>query len=247
MSTPPPAFVLVHGAWGGGWVWQRVVGPLRDAGYEVHTVTLTGDGERAHLRHPDIDLQTHIADVLGLVEMEELERVILVGHSYGGMVITGAAAALQETHPGVLAGLIYVDAMVPRPGEGWGVSHPPEVAAARLAAAAEHDNALPAPDAAEGFALSAEDAAWLNRRHVPHPFGMYRQPLHYDAALLDAVPRLFIDCTDPAYPTIAPVRELVRQEPGWEVVEISTGHFPMVTTPDELVGHLRAAAERLPT
>ncbi|RUA26095.1 MAG: alpha/beta hydrolase [Actinobacteria bacterium] len=245
MSSSVPTLVLVHGAWGGGWVWRRVLTPLREAGFEVHTVTLTGDGDRAHLRRPDIDLHTHIADVVGLVEMEELEKVVLVGHSYGGMVITGAAVELQQRHPGTLAGLVYVDAMFPRPGEGWGVSHSPEIAAARIAAAAQHGIALPAPDAEEGFALSAEDAKWLNRRHVPHPFGMYRQAYDYDAALLESVPRLFVDCTDPAYPTIAPIRELVRQEPGWEVVEIATGHFPMVTTPIELVAHVRGFAETL--
>ena len=131
MSSSAPTLVLVHGAWGGGWVWRRVLAPLRDAGFEVHTVTLTGDGERAHLRRPDIDLHTHIADVIGLVEMEELENVVLVGHSYGGMVITGAAVELQQRHPGVLSGLVYVDAMFPRPGDGWGVAHSPEVASAR--------------------------------------------------------------------------------------------------------------------
>ena len=100
MSSSAPTLVLVHGAWGGGWVWRRVLAPLREAGFEVHTVTLTGDGDRAHLRRPEIDLHTHIADVLGLIEMEELERVVLVGHSYGGMVVTGAAVELQQQHPG---------------------------------------------------------------------------------------------------------------------------------------------------
>lgn len=229
-----PALVLVHGAWGGAWVWRRVLGPLRDAGYEVHAVTLTGDGDRAHLRRPDIGLQDHIADVVALIEAEELDEVVLVGHSYGGMVITGAAAALQSAHPGRLRGLVYVDAMVPLPGEGWGVAHSPEIAAARIAAAAEHDNALPPPDPAEGFDLTQDDAAWLRRRHVLHPFGMYREPLHYDAALLASVPRLFIDCVQPPYPTIDPVRRLVREQPGWQVVELDTGHFPMVTRPAEL-------------
>ena len=89
-----PAIVLVHGAWGGAWIWQRVLGPLRAARHAVHAVTLTGDGERAHLRTPGISLQTHVADVLGLVEAEELHGIVLVGHSYGGMVITGAAGRL---------------------------------------------------------------------------------------------------------------------------------------------------------
>lgn len=235
-----PAIVLVHGAWGGAWIWRRVLAPLRAAGHEVHAVTLTGDGERAHLRTPDISLQTHIDDVLGLVEAEELRDLVLVGHSYGGMVITGAAAAL---HPRVRS-LVYVDAMVPLPGEGWGDAHPPEIVAARRAAAAAHGNALPPPDPASGFALSAADADWLRRRHVPHPFGMYRVPLHYDGARVEALPRLFIDCNQPAYPTIDAMRQRVRQQPGWEVTEIATGHFPMLTTPEALTQQLLGFAQR---
>lgn len=242
MSDVTPAFVLVHGAWGGAWVWRRVLNPLRTAGHEVHAVTLTGDGERAHLRRPDISLQTHIDDVLGLIEAEELDRVIIVGHSYGGMVVTGAAAALQADRPGRVSGLVYVDAMVPLPGEGWGVGHPPEVAAARLAAAAENDNALPPPDPEVGFGLDAADAAWLRRRHVPHPFGMYRKPLDYDRTLLEALPKLFVDCPSPAYPTIDAMRHRVRETPGWQVVEIATGHFPMLSEPEALVRNLLAFA-----
>lgn len=246
MSDSKPALVLVHGAWGGAWVWRRVLGPLREAGHEVHAVTLTGDGERAHLRRPDIDLHTHIADVVGLVDAEELDDIVLVGHSYGGMVITGAAAALEDAAPGRVAGMAYVDAMVPLPGEGWGVGHSPEIAAARIAAAAEHDNALPPPDPEEGFGLNAEDAAWLRRRHVMHPFGMYRQPLEYDAGALQSIPRLFVDCSQPAYPTINPIRQRVRELPGWQVAEIATGHFPMVGEPRALVAHLLSFTEGLP-
>ncbi len=110
MSTSKPALVLVHGAWGGAWVWRRVLAPLRAAGHEVYAVTLTGDGERAHLRRPDISLQLHIDDVLGLVEAEELNDLVLVGHSYGGMVITGAAAALRSRDPRRVRSLVYVGA-----------------------------------------------------------------------------------------------------------------------------------------
>ncbi|MCU0920830.1 MAG: alpha/beta hydrolase [Burkholderiaceae bacterium] len=241
-STKPP-LVLVHGAWGGGWVWRRVLAPLRAAGHEVHALTLTGDGERAHLRTPDIGLQTHIDDVLGLVLAEELQDAVLVGHSYGGMVITGAAAALLAREPARVRSLVYVDAMVPMPGEGWGDTHPPEVVAARRAAAAAHGNALPPPDPRD-FGLDGDDADWLRRRHVPHPFGMYRVPLHYDGALVESLPRLFIDCTQPAYPTIDAMRRRVRQQPGWQVVEMACGHFPMLQQPEALVRHVLGFAAR---
>lgn len=231
MST----YVLVHGAWGGAWIWRRVIGPLRAAGHEVHAVTLTGDGERAHLRRPDISLPDHIADVVGLVEAEELADIVLVGHSYGGMVITGAADALGAR----IKQLVYVDAMVPVPGEGWGQGHPPEIVQARMALAAQHDNALPPPDPKD-FQIDGADREWLLRRQVPHPFGMYRVPLPFDGARWAALPRLFIDCNAPAYPTIDAMRVRVRQQPGWRIVEMATGHFPMVTMPQELAAHLLA-------
>jgi len=238
---PRPPIVLVHGAWGGAWIWRRVLAPLRTAGHEVHAVTLTGDGERAHLRRPDIGLRTHVADVVGLVEAEELRDIVLVGHSYGGMVITGAADALMERDRGLLRRLIYVDAMVPLPGESWGAHHSPEVAASRLALAQANDNALPPPDP-DGFGLVGPDRDWLLRRQVPHPFGPYREPLAYDGARMATVPRSFIDCNAPAYPTIEPMRRRVRELPGWRVHVLPTGHCPMVSMPEAFTGLLLSEA-----
>lgn len=227
--------VLVHGAWGGAWVWRRVLAPLRAAGREVHAVTLTGDGERAHLRHAGIDLFTHIHDVLGLIDAEELGAITLVGHSYAGQVITGVADRLMQRAPGgaVVRQLVYVDAMVPLPGEGWGTLHPPQVVAARRAAAAAHDNALPPVDPVH-FGLDDADRDWLLRRHVPHPFGAYQQPLHFDFDRWAALPRCFLDCTQPAYATINEARQRVRGQSGWRLEEMATGHFPMLTRPEEL-------------
>ena len=236
MSLAP--IVLVHGAWGGAWIWRRVLAPLRAAGHEVHAVTLTGDGDRAHLRRRDITLQTHVQDVVALVQAEELTNVVLVGHSYGGQVVTGAADQLLAARPGAVGRLIYVDAMVPVPGEGWGETHSAEVVASRTALATAHDFALPPPAAGNGFGLSAEDAAWLDRRHVPHPFGPYREPLPFDGARWAQLPRAFIDCKQPAYPTIAAMRERVRRMPGFEVFEMATGHFPMVSQPQQLTALL---------
>jgi len=245
-TTGKPPILLVHGAWGGAWIWRRVLAPLRAAGHEVHAVTLTGDGERAHHRRPDIGMATHVADVVGLAEAEELDRFVLVGHSYGGAVITLAADRLLGRAAGRPGALVYVDAMVPRPGESWSSTHAPEIQAQRLATAALHDNALPPPDAT-GFALEAADAAWLARRHVPHPFGMYREPMHYDAERWARLPRWFIDCTEPAYPTIAAMRRRVREQAGWQVREMKTGHFPMVSQPQALVALILEAAGAIAT
>ena len=239
MSRPP--IVLVHGAWGGAWIWRRVLGPLRSAGHEVHAATLTGDGERAHLLDPGIRLATHVADVVGLVQAEELSDVVLVGHSYGGMVVTGAADRLLQQQPRAVRHIVYIDAMVPLPGEGWGDQHSPEVVAARTAAALANNHALPPPDPAD-FGITGPDRDWLLRRQVAHPFGPYRDPLHFDGERWAALPRSFIDCVRPAYPTIAAMRQRVRSLPGFRVLEMQTGHCPMVSEPAALVQHLLAAA-----
>ena len=247
MKSP---IVLVHGAWGGAWIWRRVLAPLRAAGHEVHAVTLTGDGERAHLLAPTITLRTHIDDVLGLVRSEELRSVVLVGHSYGGLVITGVADALLAQGDGLLRGLAFVDAQVPLPGESWSSLHSAETAAQRTATAAQHGGALPAPDPLD-FGVTGAERDWLLRRQVPHPFGPYREALPYDAARLARVPRHYLACTAPPLETVLPhharVRSLaedarVRAMAGWRYDELATGHCPMVTAPEALVAWLLAAS-----
>jgi pimeloyl-ACP methyl ester carboxylesterase len=230
MST----FVLVHGAWGGAWIWRRVLGPLRAAGHEVHAPTLTGVGERAHLRRPEIDLATHVADVLGLVQAEELGEIVLVGHSYGGIVITAAADALLAANERAIERLVYVDAQVPLPGESWSSLHPPEVQAQRRATAAAHDGALPPPDPG-AYGLEGADRDWLLRRQLSHPFGAYDEVLQHDEARLARVPRCYLACTTPAFATVLPHHERVRHWPGWQVIEMATGHCPMVSAPQALV------------
>jgi pimeloyl-ACP methyl ester carboxylesterase len=232
--------VLVHGAWGGAWIWRRVLAPLRAAGHEVHAVTLTGDGERAHLRTPAITLRTHIDDVLGLVQSEELSRVVLVGHSYGGMCITGAADALLAQGGGLLQGLVYVDAQVPLPGESWSSLHSAQTAAEREAQALAHGGALPPPDP-EAFGVGGADRDWLLRRQVPHPFGPYRDRLDYDAARLASVPRHYLACVAPSLATVLPHHARVRAMPGWQMQTMATGHCPMVTAPQETVAWLLQA------
>jgi len=225
------SIVLVHGSWHGAWCWCRVLPLLRSAGVDSHAVTLTGVGERAHLMAPTIDLHTHIQDVIGLIEAEELQRVVLVGHSYAGMVITGVADRLQAEQPGLLAHLVYLDAALPYPGDSWSSHHSAETKQARIAASQSSGGlSFPPPDASL-FGLSGADRDWVNRRQTPQPFRLYQQPLDFEAQRVAAIPRTFIDCTRPALATIAPSRVRVRSEPGWKVVEMATGHDPMVSEP----------------
>ena len=234
-------FVLVHGAWHGGWCWQRVVQPLQAQGHRVHAVTLTGLGERAHLLSSLITLETHIADVAGVIEAEELQDVVLAVHSYAGMIGT----AIADRMPQRLRHLVYVDAVVPRPGESWSGTHAGPTREARLAAAqASPDFSFPAPDPAV-FGLTAEDHAWVRRRQTPHPGHTYQAPLQFDPVRVASVPRTFVDCIQPRLGTIDSIRPRVRDRNFWNgawvggggmrIVELPTGHDPMVSAPGELM------------
>lgn len=243
-SAPPVAglsemaIVLVHGAWHGAWCWGRVLPLLRAGGIDAHAVTLTGLGERAHLLSREVDLHTHIQDVVGLIESEELKQVLLVGHSYAGMVITGVAHRLEGERPGLLRRLVYLDAALPYPGDSWSTHHSDETRNARVEASkASGGLSLPPPDSAL-FGLDGADREWVNRRQTPQPFRLYQQPLDFDAARVARIHRTFIDCTSPALATIAPSRQRVRSEPGWQVLEMATGHDPMVSAPQELAALL---------
>lgn len=234
-------FVLVHGAWHGGWCWQRVAAPLQAQGHRVHAVTLTGLGDRAHLLSPLITLETHISDVMATIEAEELQDVVLAVHSYAGMLGT----AVADRMPRRLKHLVYVDAVVPKPGESWSSTHASATREQRLAAAqASDDYSFPAPDPSV-FGLGAQDHAWVKRRQTPHPGHTYQAPLAFEPARVAQVARTFVDCTRPALATIDVIRQRVRDPKYWDgawlggagmrVVELATGHDPMVSAPQELV------------
>jgi hypothetical protein len=153
-------------------------------------------------------------------------------------VVTGAADRLGEA----VGALVYVDGVVPSPGECWSTRNSSQVQADRRAAIAA-TGTLPPPPAAV-FGLTGADAAWVDRRQTPQPGGVYDDPLNFDAGRWAARPRTFVDCTSPALPTIDPSRQRVRSEPGWEVVELATGHDPMVSAPGDLADVLLRVAAR---
>ena len=233
-------FVLVHGAWHGGWCWRHVVQALGAAGHRAHAVTLTGLGERMHLMSPAITLETHITDVLDAIEMEEMDDVILAVHSYAGMIGT----AVADRRPQRLRHLVYVDAVVPQPGESWSSTHTAATREARLAAAAgSPDFSMPPPDPAV-FGLVGEQHAWCARRQRPHPGHTYQATLDFDPQRVAAVPRTFVSCIQPALATIDAIRPRVADDAFWggawragggmRVVELKTGHDPMISAPQDL-------------
>ena len=237
-------FLLVHGAWHGAWCWRDVLPALVRSGHRAHAVTLTGLGERAHLLHAGIDLQTHVTDVRQAIETEELHDVVLVGHSYAGMLVT----AIADQMPGRLAHLVYLDAVVPKPGESWSSTHAPATRKARLdAARASPLFAFPPPDPSV-FGLGGDNHAWVLRRQTPHPGHTYEEALDFDVRRVAGVPRTFVNCTAPALATIDAIRPRVVSAafwdgawlPGSRVVGLATGHDPMISAPAELVDILAA-------
>ena len=239
-------FVLVHGAWHGGWCWQRVTTALQQDGHRVHAVTLTGLGERAHLLSPAITLDTHIDDVISAIEVEELHDVVLAVHSYAGMIGTAVADRLGKH----LKHLVYVDAVLPQPGESWSSTQSAATQQQRLAAAATTTRfSFPPPDP-EVFGLTGADHAWVKRRQTPHPGNTYQAPLAFDVQRVAAVPRTYVSCTEPALATIAPSRLRAQDPTVWggawlpesQFFEIKTGHDPMVSAPAALTEILRACA-----
>jgi pimeloyl-ACP methyl ester carboxylesterase len=227
-------FVLVHGSLHGGWCWKRVIPRLRSAGHDVFTPTLSGLGERVHLVHPGIDLDTHIQDVLGFLEYEDLHDVVLVDHSYGTMVITGAADRL----PGRIAHLVYLDGVMARDGKAALDFFPEGVRAAwRALVDADGDGwLLPPPADLTGFGVTAEeDAAWVHSKLVPQPFKTFTQPLRLTNIAGFGGPKTHIACVDaPAAGWRDAMIERVRAEHGWRYRELATGHDAMITAPSQL-------------
>lgn len=235
-------FVLVHGAWHGGWCWARVADHLRAGGHRVFAPTLTGLGERAHLLSPAIGLDTWIGDVAGLIEAEELSNVVLVGHSFGGNIISGVADRMADR----LAHLVYLDALVIESGMSPLDAVSAEMQAARRKAAEESSGGLtlPVPDPQVfGGPFTEADIAWLKRRLRPHPFKTYTDKLRLRHPIGNGVPKTYIVAADPIYPTLAGVRERLKGKSGWAWREIASGHDAMVSAPGPLADLLTEIAK----
>lgn len=231
-------FVLVHGSFGGGWVWQKVTPLLRAGGHEVHIPRLTGLSDRSHLLDCGVDLTTHITDVAGLLFYEDLSDVVLVGHSYAGMIITGVATTVPER----LRLLVYLDAYVPAAGQSeldlWPAE---ERAAAKRDLAAGRGLRQPPPPAVLGIADPAM-ADWVYARCTPHPLATYDQPAPAGSAQSAALPGVFIRCTAGPWTTRFAASAAKAKAAGWPVHEIATGHMAMLTAPNEVARLLLDAA-----
>ena len=226
-------FVLVHGAWHGGWCWQKLVPFLEAAGHAVYAPTLTGLAERASELSPDVGLDTHIQDIVGLLVNQDLHGVVLVGHSYGGMVITGVVDQAPER----IAHLVYLDTFVPRDGEAMVDVSPIVIWLLRKQAQGDGWRLASRGD----YGVTTEpDRTWVLSKVTPQPLKTLEQPLHLkNPAIVSTKPRTHIDCTSSGFVfsllrhLLAP-RALPPREAGWRLRTLPTGHDAMITAPREL-------------
>lgn len=229
------AFVLAHGSWHGGWCWRRVADRLRAQGHAVFAPSFTGMGDRAHLLSKDITIDTFVQDLVELILAEELSQVVLVGHSFGGLPITGAADRIPER----IAHLVYLDAVVPDSGENAFSTYPRTEAEARIARAQKATDglAVPTPDilpAVFGLKEGSADYAWVKRRLTPHPLGAYTKKLTLRGPVGNGLPRTYVYCTDPPHPFMEGSRRRVRASAGWSWIDLAAPHDAMITHPDEV-------------
>lgn len=236
-------FLLVHGAWLGGWAWERLVPYLTNAGYKVFSPTLTGLGEKANLAKPDIGLNTHVQDILSLLENENLHNVVLVGHSYGGMVITGVADKAAER----IAHLVYLDAFIPRDGQSVAdIITTESMRRFREGAKAVGQGWGIPPLPVERFGITSKvDIAWVKPKLVPQPIKTFEEPVRLTNPTAAALPRTFIYLKKPAMGTFDGFAKMAQSSKDWRYYEMETGHAAMILEPKKLYKLLIEITEEL--
>jgi pimeloyl-ACP methyl ester carboxylesterase len=228
-------YMLLHAGWAGGWQWRAVAQHLRAAGHEVFTPTFTGLGERVHLASPEVGLETHIQDVLGVLEYEDLHEVTLVGHSYSGMICTAVAERMPER----LVQLVYVDAFVPQDGQSLNAIVGPALQAYFVRAARSRGDGWRIPHDPPGASRTP--------RMTDQPLKTGEQAVEVKHPVAAALPHTYIACTQKSpdwvfTPILAQTAARVRAE-GWHYRELPTGHYPMETMPHALADLLLDIAQ----
>jgi pimeloyl-ACP methyl ester carboxylesterase len=230
-------FVLVHGAWGGSWGFRLVRGPLREAGHEVFTPSLTGVGERAHLTSPQVNLSTHVLDVVNTILYEDLTDIVLLGFSYGGMVVTGALEHVADR----VAHLVYLDAFKPAGGQSLD-----DLAGAGYRQAAVGPGASWLVEPIARPLRDDAESAWSAARRTPHPVGCFTEPVRLERPLEEypftrtyvkalREPRAAQGTGDSAFWRAA---EQAKTDPAWRYREIDTDHMIPINRPAELAALL---------
>lgn len=230
-------FVLVHGAWHGGWCWRRVADRLRLDGHAVFTPTLTGLGERSHLLRPGIDLATHVADVVSVMRWEQLSEVVLCGHSYGGFVISGVAEMMLTR----IRSMVFLDAFLPASSDTILKLTGLAVGDAIRAAMQRGELGVP-PRPAEAFGVNEADRQWVDDLCVPQPIGTFTSPIALNGARERIARKTYIRAKAYDNPAFDRALSAVQSDPSWRCHEVDCGHDVMVDMPDRLTELLLQAA-----
>lgn len=240
-TQPAKTFVLVHGASHGGWCYDRVAAILRSKGHRVFAPTLAGLAERASMDARQINLTTHIDEIVALFEQEDLREVVLCGHSYGGMVVGGVADQI----PGRIGNLVFLDAVVPEDGKcmndyvfpGWRLA--PVLIAVWLFG---RGYKLTPPPPASFFKVNKADQAMVSRRLTGHPFKTLTEKIRIEGNADRIANHTYVYAAKWGNPQIAKQYELAKARQGWKVFEVACGHDVMIDAPDELARILVSAS-----
>jgi pimeloyl-ACP methyl ester carboxylesterase len=213
-------FVLVPGAWHGAWCWRRVADRLTSRGHKVYAMSLTGLADRSHLANDSVDMNTHVKDVVNLVKWEGLKDIVLVGHSYGGLVVTGAAEELSRD----IGSIVYIDAFIPDPNQSM----------ADIVKRPLPKTGFAPPFPAKAMNVNEADQAWVDAKMTPQPIGTYLQPVAHNGAYRKIGKKAYIRATGFNNPAFQVVYEALKKEPDWKTYEFTCGHDVMVDKPAEL-------------
>ena len=228
-ATPNRTFVLVHGAWHGGWCWRRVADRLAAKGHYVVAPTLSGVGERSHLPPGSIDLSTQVADVVGEIRWKDLDRIVLVGHSYGGMVITGVAEQLHDR----ISSIVYLDAFLPGDGQSlFDITHtatPPTTAS------------VPSHPASF-FHVNEADSAWVDSKLTPHPTACFTEKLKVAGAYQSIAKKSYIRAPLFKMPAFDQFLAQCSGDASWKTQTVTCGHDVMIDQPEALSALLEKLA-----
>jgi pimeloyl-ACP methyl ester carboxylesterase len=229
-------FVLVHGAWHGGWCWRRVSDLLEAKGHKVFTPTMAGLGACSHLLNKDVNLTTHITDIVNFIKWEDISDIVLVGHSYGGYIVSGVAEQLADK----IGSIVFLDAFIPESGDSLAASSSQPVREAIAAAVGRGELALK-PVSAAVFRVNEKDRAWVDAKCTPHPIAALTEKITLTGARDKIAKKSYIRAA--GYPSVPFDAALAKAKAAsWKTFEMTAGHDAMVDEPDKLADILQQVA-----
>lgn len=227
LSPRPRTYVLVHGASQGGWCWRRVSDRLERRGHKVFTPTLTGLGERSHLMSANVNLEMHITDIVNVIKFESLDDIVLVGHSYGGWVISGVAEQMLP----VISSIVFLDAFMPENGQK-GLDLNSERSKAEIALAVSKGEISRPPPPATVWNVNEKDRAWVDAKQTAQPLGVSFQPIKLTGARDRVAKKTYIRATGYANPVFDKFYAKTKADKSWRTYEVTCGHDVMIDLPD---------------